>query len=505
MNPLSDSQPDNAWTPASLRQVVTSGAIDQVIVLACDEPFAHDTADDGRVLLRHSHSAVVSAVEPLLRATSGTWIAHGAAAGDRLPARTNDGLDVPPQAPAYRLRRIWFNDGENERYYNGFVHGGLWPLCHRAHVPPVFRSEDFNTYWEINSRFVDALQQEIRGHAPLVLVQDHPLALAPMMIRAAVPQATIVACWHIPWPDWQRFETCPWHRQLLEGLLGADLLAFQTVTDARSFLEATARLLKGGVQRSDESVTRDGHTTQVGTYPTAIAWPSSSIAAAPPVSACRASIDDTLRLPPEQRLSIGVSRLDYTKGIEEAFCAIGHLLEEHPEYRGRLTHVQLAAPSRTGVAAYREYRRRVQDAADRVNRRFARGDYRPIVLLAERWDPAAVMRLMRAANVCYVSSLHDGMSLVAKEFVAARDDEHGVLVLSAFAGAAWQLNDALVVNPYDRDEVARTIVRALEMPPDQQAARLRQLRRVAAETSATAWAGRLLTDASRVRTPVRQP
>lgn len=457
------------WTDDSLRAWADAhGYEGQVLVLANCEPYRHDPGPGGAAVLRHSTSGLVTALEPLIRATSGVWIAHGSGLADHLTVERDDGLEVPPHAPRYRLRRVWLSNSEVRRYYEGFANEGLWPLCHRSLVQPVFRVEDLSTYRETNRRFVDRLVTEAESDGPVVLVQDYHFALAPRMVRERLPASTIAGFWHIPWPAWEAFDTCPFGRELVEGLLGADVLGFQTAGDCDSFLETAERVLDAIVCSKEQSVIFAGRRTEVRAYPVSIEWPSRLAAEAPPVETCRCDIRSALGLAPDARLSVGVARLDYTKGIEETFCAVERLLECHPEYRGTFTHVQLADPSRTRVPAYRELADRVTAVADRINGRFGQGDYRPVVLLRDHHEPPDVYRFLRAADVCYVGSLHDGMNLVAKEFIAARDDERGTLVLSVFAGAAWQLPDALIVNPYDLDEVAEALKSALGMSVDEQ-------------------------------------
>lgn len=488
------------WTDEALRAWARTHAYEgQVLVLANCEPYRHDPGPGGAAVVRRSTSGLVTALEPLIQATSGVWIAHGAGLADHLTVERNDGLDVPPHQPRYRLRRVWLSSSEVQRYYEGFANEGLWPLCHRSPVRPLFRFDDLSTYIEINRRFVDRLVAEAQTEAPVVLVHDYHFALAPRMVRERLPASAIAGFWHIPWPDWQTFEACPWSRQLVAGLLGADVLGFQTTGDGENFLETAERLLDAVVCSEDQSVICGGRRTAVRAYPASIEWPSRWAAQAPPVDVCRREIRSALSLAPDSRLSVGVARLDYTKGIEETFCAVERLLERHPEYRGTLTHVQLADPSRTRVAAYRELAERVTGIAERINGRFGQGSYRPVILLRDHHEPPEVYRFLRAADVCYVGSLHDGMNLVAKEFIAARDDERGALVLSVFAGAAWQLPDALIVNPYDLDEVAAALKSALGMPAEEQRDRLARMRALVAEENAHKWAAQILGDLSRVR------
>ena len=472
----------------------------EILVLANREPFSHDHAPDGTIVVRHSTSGLVTALEPLLRAQGGVWIAHGSGTADRLSVDLDDGLRVPPELPSYRLRRVWLDDDDLRGYYDGFANQGLWPLCHRVHVRPIFRSDDYNSYWKINGRFVDALCQETRTASPIVLVQDYHLALAPRMIRDRLPGSTIASFWHIPWPVWQSFEICPWGRDLVEGLLGSDVVGFQTPADCRQFMDTVGRCLESHIDRERGEITYAGRRTAVRAYPASIEWPDRRAARLPTVAECREQVRQELGIGRQARLCVGVARLDYTKGLEEAFTALERLLECYPEYRGQLTFVQVAQPSRTRVPAYRDLALRVRAAADRVNRRFGGEGYRPAVLLDTHAEPEQVCRLLRAADVCYVASLHDGMNLVAKEFAAARDDERGVLVLSQFAGAARELGEALIVNPYDVDEAAHALVRALTMPEAEQACRMSRMRATVAEDNARKWASRILSDVSRIRT-----
>jgi trehalose 6-phosphate synthase len=425
-------------------------------------------------------------VEPLSRACSGVWVANGAAHGRST-------------LQSFRVRRVQLEDDEECAYYYGFANEALWPLCHRIHVKPIFRPDDFTTYWKVNARFSDAACDEATGDAPLMLVQDYHFALAPQLIRERLPHSRVVTFWEIPWPHWQTFEICPWSRYLLEGLLGSSIIGFQTPLDCRNFIETVERCLGAHVDRYQDALTYGGRQVLVRAYPTSIKWPSCWSSCSPPVSICRESIRRQLCLPADIQLGVGVDRLDHTKGIEEKFLAIERLLECYPELRGRFVFAQLAAPSREPLRAYCELRGRLREIRDRVNGRFGSHGVNPIVLLEDRHAPAHVNLFLRAADLCYVGSLHDGMNLVAKEFVAARDDERGVLVLSMFAGASRELTDALSVNPYDVDEAASVLARALTMSHEEQTDRMRRMRSVVAEFSAWRWAAHILSDAARLR------
>jgi trehalose 6-phosphate synthase len=500
MHTVLEPRGSSGWTAERLQDWLdTFYTGEPIVVLANHEPYRHDRAPDGSVVVKHSASGLVTAIEPLMRACSGVWVAHGAGTVDTLVVDRRDGLDVPPANPMYRLRRVWLDEHEERGYYYGFANEGLWPLCHRAHVRPVFRPDDFNTYWAINARFVDAVCEEAESQSPLVLVQDYHFALAPQMIRERLPLSTIVAFWHIPWPHPGDFEICPWARYLLNGLLGSSIVGFQTPSDCRNFLDTVGHGLEARINREQNVITFAGRRTLVCAYPASIEWPSRWATQSPPIEICRQDVRRELQLPPQVRLAVGVDRLDYTKGIEEKCLAVERLLDLLPQFREGFVFVQIAESSRDRLPVYRDLRARLLMTIDRINSRFRTDGYRPIILLEGHHEPAEVYRFLRAADLCYVGSLHDGMNLVAKEFVSARDDHRGVLVLSRFAGAARELAGALIVNPYDIDDAAHVLAEALSMGEDEQATRMRDLRSVVAEFSAYRWAGQMLADAARLR------
>jgi trehalose 6-phosphate synthase len=488
------------WSAERLRHVLRRNLRGEgVLVVANREPYIHERGEDGRVRVVHPASGLVTALEPVMRACSGTWIAHGSGSGDREVVDRKDHVRVPPGEEAYTLRRVWLEPEEERGYYYGFANEGVWPLCHLADARPEFRAGDWEHYQRVNRRFADVAAQEARGPDPIVLVQDYHFALVPEMIRRALPRSTLLTFWHIPWPTAERFGICPWERRLLEGLLGSSIVGFHTQAHCNNFLDSVDRYLEARIDRERQSVVMAGRETLVRPYPISIEWPSRWLATAPPVAACRASVREDLGLPADALLGVGVDRLDYTKGIAERFLAVERLLESRPEYRGRFWFVELGAPSRSLIQRYKELEESIERLAERINQRFADGSYRPIVLRRMHHHPTEVFRHYRAADLCYVSSLHDGMNLVAKEFVAARDDLRGVLVLSRFTGAARELAEALVVNPYDLEAASAAMHAALSMAPAEQEERMGALRALIAEFNVYRWAGRMLLDAARLR------
>ena len=488
------------WTPERLHRVLTESLEGEgVVLLANREPYIHARGADGVIRVQHPASGLVTALEPVMRACSGIWVAHGSGSADREVVDRRDRVLVPPGEESYAIRRVWLSPEEERGYYYGFSNEGLWPLCHLVYTRPLFQVNDWRHYETVNRRFAEAVCQEVEGPDPIVLVQDYHFALAPRMIRERLPRATVISFWHIPWPNAERFGVCPWGRELLDGLLGSSIVGFQTQQHCNNFLEAVGRFLEARIDRERMSVVFGGRESLVRSYPISIEWPNRWAASSPPVSECRREVFAELGLDPDTALGVGVDRLDYTKGIEERLLAVERLLERFPRFQGRFTFAQLAAPSRTLIPHYRELNERVDALAGRINARFAVGAWRPIVMLRAHHEPPAVFRYFRAADLCYVSSLHDGMNLVAKEFLAARDDERGVLILSRFTGAARELNEALLVNPYDLEEASAALATALSMAPAERSERMRALRAHVREFNVYRWAGRMLSDAARVR------
>jgi trehalose 6-phosphate synthase len=487
------------WSPARLRATLRQFLQgERIVILANREPYMHVKANGG-VKAIHPASGLVTALEPVMRACSGVWVAHGSGSADRETVDIRDRVPVPPGEGSYLLRRVWLTEQEENGYYYGLSNEGLWPLCHVAHARPVFRSEDWTHYVNVNRKFANAVCQEVDRDDPIVLVQDYHFALAPRMIRETLPRATIITFWHIPWPNAERIGICPWREELLSGLLGSSVVGFHTQLHCNNFIDSVDAFMESRIDREAQAVVQGGRRTLVRPYPISIEWPVRWLDDAVPIHQARTDVRRELGLAADALLGVGVDRLDYTKGIEERLSAVDELLRRHPEFRGRFTFLQLAAPSRTKIDRYRDLNDRVKALADSINDRWGVGTYRPIVLLQAHHEPAAVFRYYRAADLCYVSSLHDGMNLVAKEFVAARDDEQGVLILSEFTGAARDLTEALVVNPYDLVQASNALALALSMPAEEQRERMRSMRRLVSEFNIYRWAGRMIVDAAELR------
>ena len=495
------------WTAERLRVSLRNKLQNKpLFVVANREPYMHVWSDknDKSIDVIVPASGLVTALEPVLLACNGTWIAHGSGSADRQAVDAHDRLRVPPERPSYTLRRVWLSSQEEQGYYYGFANEGLWPLCHIAHTRPIFRPQDWNDYQKVNGRFADAVLKEMEStESPILLAQDYHFALLPRMVKEARPDARVAIFWHIPWPNPEVFGICPWQRELVDGLLGADLIGFHIQSHCNNFLETVDRAVEALTEWDRFAVNRKGHVTRVRPYPISVAFPEN----ASPAKQARGAGEERAALCQElgiegSLLGVGVDRVDYTKGILERFRAIERFIESHPGYQNRFTFVQIGAPSRTHIERYHRFLDEVVAEAERINARFPAGRWKPIVLLKRHHSHEEIARFYRAASLCLVTSLHDGMNLVAKEFVASREDDQGVLILSTFAGAAHELSDALLVNPYDVQQLASAILRGLEMPQEEQVARMRRMRQIVREHNIFRWAAHLLSDLTEIRIDV---
>ncbi|MFY4729167.1 alpha,alpha-trehalose-phosphate synthase (UDP-forming) [Nitrospira sp. BLG_2] len=488
-----------SWTPGSLKTILHEQlAGDQVLIVSNRQPYTHYWQDQN-IVVQVPASGLVSALEPVMRACSGIWVAHGNGSADRNVVDKRDHIAVPPSHPSYEIRRVWLTGEEEAGYYYGFANEGLWPLCHIAHVRPTFRSSDWKHYVAINERFSQAVYEEATTDNPVVLVQDYHFALLPKLIRDKLPPATIILFWHLPWPNAESFGICPWREEILEGLLGSSILGFHTRVHCNNFIDSVDRLLEARIDRNSSTVSYGGKMTAVNPYPISIEWPLQWLHGQRSVPECRTKLREAYGMTSDRLVGLGVERLDYTKGILERFMAVERLLELQPEWIGKFTFVQIAAPSRSMIEQYHHFTDQVSALAEQINKRFGRDGYEPICLRIQHHEAFQVCECYRGADLCVVSSLHDGMNLVAKEFVGARDDEQGVLILSQFTGAARELTEAVVINPYDIDQFAAALHLGLTMPKVEQRARMQSMRGLIQEFNVYRWAGRMLIDAARMR------
>jgi alpha,alpha-trehalose-phosphate synthase [UDP-forming] len=488
---------ESLWTPERLRLHVGVKLRDsRLFVVSNREPYERRGKAVEYVV---PASGLVTALEPILRACDGTWIAQATGDADRDVVDIHDRVRVPPDEPQYTLRRVWLTSEEQDGYYFGFANEGLWPLCHIAHTRPLFRGEDWAFYRAVNEKFAQVVLEEMAScDRPALVVQDYHFALLPRLVKQARPEARVAIFWHIPWPNPEAFGICPWQRELLDGLLGADVVGFHIQSHCNNFLETVDHALECRVDWERFAIERQQHRTFVRRFPISVAFTAPGARNAASAMPNRDQLLGKFGVRADF-LGVGVDRLDYTKGIVERFRGLERFLEKYPADRERFTFVQIAAPSRTRISRYQDLEKEVEAEASRINQRFETDAWRPIVLVKRQHSHQEIEPYYRAADLCLVTALHDGMNLVAKEFVAARSDEQGVLILSRFTGAATELRDALVVNPYDTEQLAEAVHSALEMDPEERTLRMQRMRQVIRERNIYRWAANLISELADIR------
>ncbi|MBI4609093.1 MAG: trehalose-6-phosphate synthase [Candidatus Rokubacteria bacterium] len=487
-------QGESIWTEERLKQFVNLRLAGRpLIVVSNREPVSH-VWRAGQIEAQTPASGLVTAMEPVMRACGGVWVAHGSGDADRQVADARGRLALPVDDPRYTLRRVWLSADEENGYYYGFANEGLWPLCHIVHTRPQFRPDDWAYYLAVNQKFAATVLEEIEGtEEPMVLIQDYHFALLPALIKDARPDARVAIFWHIPWPNFEAFRICPWHDDILLGMVGADLIGFHTQYYCNNFLETVERGIEARIDWEHFAVSRGQRVTYVKPFPISVA---PEFLEDPP-AVTRQALLGGLGISAEF-LGVGVERADYTKGLPERLRALRRFFERYPAYRERVVFVQLAAPSRSRITRYQELQAEVEATVEEVNRSLQTRGWRPILYLKRHHEHRDIWPFYRHADFCMVTSLHDGMNLVAKEFVSVRDDGDGALILSRFTGASRELRDALLVNPYDVDETADAIRAALEMPPEERQARMGRMREVVREHNIYRWAGLLLSELARI-------
>lgn len=492
---LFSSFQEHPWDRARLHHLIESKLDGRKFIVASNrEPFIHRRRPDGSVECIRPASGMATALHPIMLASGGTWVAHGAGDADRQVVDADDCLMVPPESPAYKLRRVWLTPEQERGFYYGLSNEGLWPLCHITFTRPEFRPQDWQAYKEVNRIFAEAILKEAGGSRALVFIQDYHFCLLPRMLREMSGGKIVCAhFWHIPWPNREVFRAFPWAEELLDGMLGNDLMSFHIHYHCQNFLDTVDRTIEARVDIDRSEICRGGHTTRVRPFPISIDFEDDSRLAG------SAAVDAAMRRWLERfpglkgrRLGASIERLDYSKGIPQRLHGLEFFFEQHPEWREKLCFVQIAVPSRDHLESYRAEQNAVDEAAARLNDRFGTADWQPVLLLKEHHGPADMMALHRLSDFFMVNSLHDGMNLVAKEFVASRNDERGVLILSKFTGASRELTQALGVNPYAIEEIAEAVLTALNLSPGRQQRRMRLMRDQVAHQNIYRWAGRLL-------------
>jgi alpha,alpha-trehalose-phosphate synthase [UDP-forming] len=481
------------WDKSSLHDLIETKMTDyQMIVVANREPYIHRFAGE-EIECQRPASGMAAALDPVMKAAGGVWVAHGSGDADRATVDASDHVAVPPEEPAYNLRRVWLTKEEEEGYYHGLANEGLWPLCHITFTRPVFQLKNWETYRRVNALFGDAVLEEADDRPTFVFIQDYHFALLPRYLKERNPNLIVAQFWHIPWPNRETFRVFPWKEELLDGLLGNDLLGFHLRYHCQNFIETVDRTIEARIDHEQGDIVRNGKSTLVRPFPISIDFErQAAFAVSTAVEQEIKKVERQLR----QRgdlLGIGIERIDYTKGIPERLQAIDRFLERFPEYRERLTFIQVGVPSRAHIPQYRQVDEEIDCLVERINWKWSTSKWRPVIYFKRHFSLVEMTALHRLADFCIVSSLHDGMNLVAKEFVASRLDEDGVLLLSQFAGSALELTDAILFNPFAIEEMADAIHQALEMPPAERKKRMQRMRSAVQDNNVYRWAGKILS------------
>ncbi len=482
------------WNRQSLHDLVNAKLGDYLFVAVSNrEPYIH-TYVGSEIKWSMPASGLTVALDPVMQACGGTWVAHGSGNADKEVIDNHDKVMVPPDQPTYALKRIWLSKEEEDGYYYGFSNEALWPLCHIAYTRPRFEETDWNTYQKVNELFTKAILEEVGTRKAFVFIQDYHLSLLPRLLKNATSNIITAQFWHIPWPNSEVFRVCPWHAEILYGLLGNDMLGFHTRYHCNNFMDSVNRLIEAKVDWERYEISLGGKKTAIRPFPISVDFEEISREAAEiDVEQEMINLKERLGLT-DEFIGMGLDRIDYTKGIPDRFRAIDRFLEKNPEYRGSLVFIQAGVPSRIHIETYKKLNDEIDDLLEEINWKHATGHWVPIIYLREHLPPVTLMALRRLADFCVVSALHDGMNLVAKEYVASRFDENGVLILSSFTGAARELNDAVLINPYAIDHFAESIKQALKMSREEKQKRMKKMRGVVEECNIFKWAADIISE-----------
>lgn len=482
------------WTREDLHRLVEEKLGGYLFVVVSNrEPYIHRYSGE-EIQCEMPASGLTTALDPVMRACNGVWIAHGSGDADRDVVDVRDRVQVPPENPQYSLRRIWLSKEEEDGYYYGLSNEALWPLCHVSYMRPVFDENDWETYKRVNRIFANAVLEEVGSEKAFVFVQDYQLALVPRFLREANPNLIVAQFWHIPWPNPEAFRICPWAEEILYGLLGNHLLGFHIRYHCNNFMDTIDRTIEARVDREKYEVVKSGKTTAIRPFPISIDFESvCQMAQSKKVAAEVQRLRKELGLR-DEIVGMGLDRVDYTKGIPDRLRAFDLFLVKYPEYRGKVVFIQAGVASRVHIGAYRDLNDEVDELIEEINWRHESGHWRPIIDLRGHQSQTTLMALRRLADFCVVSALHDGMNLVAKEYVAGSFDEKGVLILSPFTGSSRELTDAMLVNPYAMDEFVEAIKKAIEMPPSERKLRMQKMRKVVEENNVYKWAADIINE-----------
>ena len=482
------------WDRNSLCQLVDEKLKEYCFISVSNrEPFVH-TYSGSDIVCQIPASGLTVALDPVMQACGGTWIAHGSGDADREVVNQFNKVEVPPGNPRYTLKRVWLTKDEEDGYYYGFANEALWPLCHIVYSRPIFRISDWERYKRVNAYFADSVLEETEGKKAFVFIQDYHLSLLSKLIKQKNEKIITAQFWHIPWPNPEAFRICPWQKEILEGLLSNDLLGFHIRYHCNNFMDTVNRALEANVDFEQYEITYNNHKTAIRPFPISVDFDEFSEGTkTPEVTDEIIEIKTKLGLK-DEKIGIGIERFDYTKGLPDRLRAIDRFFENNPQYRQKMVYIQAGAVSRIHIEAYKSLNKEIDSLVEQINWKYATHGWRPIILLRLNLSHLSLLALRLMSDFCIVSPLHDGMNLVAKEYVASRYDEDGVLILSRFAGSARELTDAILINPYATDQFAEAIKNAIEMPVVERKRRMRRMRKIVQENNIYKWAGDIISD-----------
>jgi trehalose 6-phosphate synthase len=488
------------YTKKNLQETVRHTLGDRMLVIVSNrEPYLHRLRE-GRIDCSRPTGGAVTALDPVMRACGGTWVAYGSGNADKKTVDEKNHVMVPPDNPSYTLRRVWLSKDEEAGYYYGFSNKSLWPLCHIAYTRPEFNESEWKAYYHVNEKFANAVLEEIGKNQAFVWVQDYHLTLLPRILKKKRPDLVVTHFWHIPWPNSEVFRICPKQKEILDGLLANDMLGFHIRYHCENFFDTVDKILEARIDRERYSIIYNGHETLIRAFPISVDFNAiSKKIESPDIKKFAPPLIEEYNLNGVEHIMFGLDRIDYTKGIIERIQAIDRFLDKYPAYKGKIVFIQVGDLSRIHLQAYKDLNDQINAVVERVNWKHATEDWSPVVMVRRHLESDEILAFYKLANVCIVSSLHDGMNLVAKEYISAKSDNNGTLLLSQFTGAARELNEAITFNPFDIEEFAEKIKQALQMPDDERRRRMAALREIVSEKNIYRWAGDIVSEFGKIQ------
>ncbi|MCD6135069.1 MAG: trehalose-6-phosphate synthase [Candidatus Omnitrophica bacterium] len=488
------------WDKDGVLELVKRRISDYLFVVASNrQPYIHRFVK-GKIESFKGPGGVITALDPVMRQIKGLWVCCGTGNADRVVVKKTGKVKVPHCCPSYEVKYLWLSKEENLGYYFGFANQSLWPLFHLAFVKPKFRQEDWGIYKDVNKKFAQSIAEEIGDKKAVVFVQDYHLSLVSKYLKQICPQVITLLFWHIPWCNYDIFKILPYRQEFLAGLLSYDLLGFHISYFAHNFLEAVRGELEAKVNLEQASVVYQRHRTLVRHYPISVDFVGiDELARNAKVEKLQRALEKEFALK-NYKVIIGLDRIDYTKGIPERIRAVDLLLEKNPSWKGKMVFIQMGEMSRIHIPEYKMLNDRINSLVEEVNFRHSQNSWAPIIFLRRHLSFEEIVAFYRRADVCLVTSLHDGMNLVAKEFVSARCDGGGALVLSRFTGAARELKGAISCNPYSEDDIARALIKALTLEENEVRQNMQMLRQQVSRNNIWRWIAKIIGDI-----PLRNP